>query len=239
MDWSITPSFVEEPTVAVQVVKVLGVGLASPEVQVTDLEVGPEVAQVVRGTAVVGDEVHQTVLVQEPRVLLEELLGGLPQRWNGLDVLVEGNGEPVLLAVVLHELENIVVNVTVDSDVWLHSPVVVVVHHQLVSVEEPGLVAAHVSVRDGVPVDDLLLLHRFSRGSSLVQVDPFREGPVLLWNQTVLGLTGDQSRGGSDELLGEWLVVEEHPIVAVLGVETVFDVSDRTNQRPQIVITGQ
>lgn len=90
VDRRIAPALVEESTSAVQVVKVVLVCLASPEVQVGDLEIGPEVT---RRVAVclrvmdwpplgISDEFHGVVLVQVLRVLSEELFCLGPQAGN-------------------------------------------------------------------------------------------------------------------------------------------------------------
>ena len=168
-----------------------------------------------------------------------EVAGSLPQGRDGSLVLLDGDGEGVLLVVVGHELEHIVVDVTVQLDVWLDSPVPVVVLQQRVSVEETGLEAAHVSVGDGVTVDDLLLAHVLSDLLRLVLVDPGWEGPVLLGDQTVLGGTGDHRGSDVLELLGELLVVQEDPVVLELGVEAVLDGLDGLDKRVQVSVTGQ
>ncbi|KAH3687477.1 hypothetical protein WICPIJ_001535 [Wickerhamomyces pijperi] len=167
MHWSITPSFVEEPSGLLQMLEVGLVGFASPEVHVGHFEVCPEVTQVV-------------------------------------------NGKSVVLVVLPHELEHVEVDVTVQLGAWLDSPVVLVVLHQLVVEEEPGLETTHVSVRDTGTVDDVL--HVLSGLGSLIGVDPVWEGPVLLWNEPELGLTGHQAGHDGFEFNTEWLLVKENPI---------------------------
>lgn len=44
MNGSIAPSFVEETTCSVQVIEIVVVGLASPEIHVSDFKVAPEMA---------------------------------------------------------------------------------------------------------------------------------------------------------------------------------------------------
>ena len=239
MHGSIAPSFVEETTSMVERGEEVDVGVGAEPVKVADLEVGPEVAVVVGLTAVVTKELHAVVLDNVLGVVLGEVLGGVPEGRNGLDVFVKTEGEAVLLLVVGHELEGVVVDVAVELDAGLDAPVPLVVEHQGMAEEEARLVAAHVSVADGVAVDDLLLLHRFADLGGLVLVNPFGEGPVLFGNLAVLGLAGHKSRCNLLELVVELVVVEENPVVVELAVEAVFDLADGLGDFPDIGVAGE
>jgi hypothetical protein len=146
-------------------------------------------ALVVGLSVIVGNELHQVVGVDHLGELVHVLLGGLPQSLNGGAVLKQRNGETVGLIVLSHELEHIIVDVTVQLDGGLDSPVVLELVHDRVSPEEAGLVSAHMSVGNGVTVDDLLLSHLLSGSSSSLLINEIGESPVLLANLTIVGLT--------------------------------------------------
>ncbi len=167
----------------------INVGIRTKPVEVTDFEVGPEMAVVVRFTVIIAEELHRVVLGNVLREVLCEVLGGVPERGNGLDVFVQTEGEAVFLLLLGHELESIVVDIAVELNTGLDTPVPLIVKHQWVAEKETGLVAAHVSVADGVAVDDLLFLHLLTDLGSLVLVNPLWEGPVLLGDLSVLGFT--------------------------------------------------
>jgi hypothetical protein len=196
-------------------------------------------ALVVRLTAIVTKELHRVVLGDVLRVVFGEILCGVPQGRNGLDVLVQAEGEAVLLLLVGHELERVVVDVAVQLDAGLDPPVPFVVEHQRVAEEEAGFVAAHVPVADRVAVDDLLLLHLLADPGGLVLVNPLRERPMLLGDLAVLGLARDERAGNSLELVAEVVVVEEDPVVVELAVEAVLDMTDRLCNLPDIRVAGQ
>lgn len=191
-------------------------------------------AHVVGLAAVVGDEVHEVVAVDELWELRGEVLDGAPEGPDGGLVLADGEDEAVLLVVDLHELEEVVLDVAEQRDVVVDSPVVLVLVEELALPEEAGLVAAHVSVRDGSAVRDVLLSEGLAGLVELVHVDEVRDGPVLLWDQAVLSLTGHKRAGDLLELLGEGLVVQKDPVVVVPVVEPVLDVSDGLDELPEV-----
>lgn len=129
-------------------------------------------APVVSSAAVITQEAHRVVLGEMLRVVLDELLGALPQRWDGLLVLEKTKDEAVLLALLGHETERIVVNVAEELDGGLNAPVVLVVEHQFLLEEEARLEATHVTVALRVTVDDLPRAHILAHLLGLLLVDP-------------------------------------------------------------------
>jgi len=172
-------------------------------------------------------------------VVLHELLGASPEGGNGINVFVQRKNETVLLVVLVHDAERIVVNVAEELDGGLNTPVVFVVHHELLSEEETGLESAHVTVADGVTVDDLALMHILTDLAGLLLVNPLREGPVFLRNQTIMSLTRAEGSGDLLELLIERLVVEENPVIVVSAVETILNLANGLGNFPNILVTGE
>ena len=164
-------------------------------------------AHVVGLSFVVGDKIHEVVLADVFWELVGELFYGTPEGADRSLVLAHGEDETVFLVVDLHELEQIVLDVAEQGDVVVDSPVVLVLVEQLTLPEETGLVAAHMSVWDGSTVRDVLLSESLAGTVELVSINEVRNGPVLLGDQTVLGLTGDQGRCDLLELLGERFVI--------------------------------
>ena len=255
VDRSITPSLVEETAVLVKRLEEIEVRLAAEPGQATNLKVGPlenvsfrsskylkltyEMALVVVFTAIVTEEAHRVALSNVLGVVLHELLGASPESGNGVDVLVERKNETVLLVVLVHDAERIVVNVAEELDGRLNTPVVFVVHHELLSEEETGLESAHVTVADRVTVDDLALMHILTDLAGLLLVNPLGEGPVLLGNQTIVSLTRAERSGNFLELLIERLVVKENPVIVVSAVETILNLANGLGNFPNILVTGE
>lgn len=109
------------------------------------------------------------------RVLLHEFLDRIPQRGDGFDILVQTDHEAVLFAVVGHPLESVVLDVAEEFDAWLDAPVPLVLKHQRMLEKEARLIATHVSIADGVAVDDLTSTHVFTCFLSLRLVDEVGE----------------------------------------------------------------
>ena len=126
MDWGVAPSLVEKAPSFVQVVEKFSVCLRTPEFQRGHLEVGPEVAQIIRFPLVVGNEVHEVVFGQVLGVFLDEVLDVAPQRRNRLFKLVDRNRQSLHLVIVLHVFVKFVVQVAVYLDARLDSPIPIV-----------------------------------------------------------------------------------------------------------------
>jgi hypothetical protein len=238
VDRSVTPSFVEETTGLVEVFEVVSVGLRPQEAKTADFKVAPEMAKVIGVSFIVREEAHVVALGDVLRELGHKLSDGLPESWDGFLVLVEGEGEAVFLLVVLHVEERIVVDIAEELDIRLNTPVVFVILEEFVFEEKAGFEAAHVAVGDGVTVDDFTLSHILADGGGFVLIDPFWEAPVFLWNETVLGLSGNETGGDLLELIIEGLVVEENPIVVVFAIEAVLDVANGLGEFPGVTVSG-
>jgi len=190
---------------------------------------------VVVGLSVVVRQESQRVVFSEMlRVLAHVGLDAVPEGWNCLNILVQAQYEAVLLSVIGHKLEGIVFDVAEQLNAWLDTPVPLVLEHEGVLKEKPRLVTTHVPVTDRITVDDLTSSHVFTNGLGLVLVDPFGEGPVLLWNQPVSRLARGKSACDLFESVVELLVVQEYPIVVVLVVEAVLNLANRTRDFPHI-----
>ncbi len=187
---------------------------------------------VVRGSAVVAQEAHRVAFGDVFGMRLGEVLHALPQRRDRLHVLVETQDEAVLLPVVAHVAEGVVVDVAEEIDARLHTPVPFELVHQRVAEKEAGFEAAHVSVADGVSVDDLPLRHVFPDRARLLLIDEVGEGPVFRRDLAVMGLSGDERSCDFLESLVEGLVVQEHPVIIVLPVESILDLADRVSYVP-------
>ena len=149
-------------------------------------------AVVVGFSTIITQESHGVALDNMLWVGLHEFLGALPESWNSLHIFVQTEDEAVLLLIVGHEFESIVVNVTEKLNAGLNTPVPFVVLHQFLLEEESGFESAHVTVADGVSVDDLTLSHIFTDLAGLVLVDVVGERPVLLGNLSIMSRAGNQ-----------------------------------------------
>jgi hypothetical protein len=255
VDRSITPSLVEETAVLVKRLEEIEVRLASEPGQATNFKVGPlnsiscetagnqsltyEMALVVVLTTVITEETHGVIGRDMLGVVLHELLGASPEGRNGVDVLVKRENKTVLLVVLVHDTERIVVDIAEELDRGLNTPVVLVVHHEFLSEEETRLESAHVTVADGVTVDNLSLVHILTDLAGLLLVNPLRERPMLLGNQTIVSLTRAERGGDLLELLIERLIVEEDPVVVVSAVETILDLSNGLGNLPDVLVSSK
>lgn len=135
---------------------------------------------------VVAEEAHRVVLCNVLWVVLHEFLDTVPESRNGLDVFVETEHKAVLLALLLHQPEGVVMNVAEDLDAGLNTPVVIVVHHEGLAEKEARLESAHVTIADGVSVDDLALPHVLADLLGPLLINVRRERPVLLGDLAIM-----------------------------------------------------
>lgn len=191
-------------------------------------------AFVVGLATVITDELHRVVFRNVLWVILHKLLHATPETGNSRFILVETDDEAVLLVILLHEAERVGAYVTEEFDAGLNTPVVFVVHHQRVAEKEARLIAAHVSIALGATVDNFLPIHFLASIGRLILVDPVGIGPVLLRDQAIVSRAGDQRGGQLFEILVKLLVIQEHPIVVVITVESVLDGSDGLDQIPKV-----
>ena len=175
----IPPPLIKEPPRAIEVVKVIFVRLTAPKGQIANLKVRPEMTGriPVRGLGalallVVRQPAHRVVGVQVLRVRGQELARLGPERRDALGRVVQVDGEAVGLVVVLHEAEDVVVDVAEEVHLRLHAPVVLRVREGRVLVEEAAVPAAHVVVGDHVGVLDFLLLQHAGGFLEEVGIDP-------------------------------------------------------------------
>ena len=167
-------------------------------------------------------------------MFLHEFLDTVPEGFDGLTIFVETEDETVLFLVVDHVLERIVMNIAEQLNAWFDSPVPFVVHHERLSEEEARFESAHVSVTDGITVDDFLLCHVFSDLSCFFLINPRWKRPVIFLDLAVMCLSGCQRCCDSNEFITEWFVVEKHPIVVIILVESVFDLTNGSCYFPRI-----
>ena len=197
------------------------------------------VAVIVGGTTVVTQKAQGVVFFDMLRVLLHEFLDTIPKRWNGLDILVQTKNKTVFLALVFHLLEWIVVNVAEELNAGLYSPVVFELVHQLVSEEESRLEATHMAVADGIAVDDLALGHVLSRLLCLFLINEVGERPLFFRNKTIVCFARDERSRDAFEIVVKRLVVEEHPVVVIIPVESILDLANRPSNLPCIGVPGE
>lgn len=255
----IAPALVKETAILVERLEVVEVSLGAEPSETANFKVGPlerdvsmrclqiemkkgnayKVAFVVGLAAVVAEEAHGVALGNVLWVVLDKLLDAIPESGDGLDVLVQAKNEAVLLVVLVHEAEGVVVDVAEQLDAGLHTPVVVVVEHELLSEEETGLKSAHVAVADAVAIDDLFGSHVLAHLLGLLLVDVRRERPMLLGNQAVVRLARNQRGSNLFKRLIKRLVIEEYPVVVVSPVEAVLDLTDGLCNLPDVTIASQ
>lgn len=141
---------------------------------------------VVRFTAVVAQKAHRVALGNVLGASRHELLDTVPERRDGLKILVQAEYKAVLFVVFLHVSERVKGDVAEQLDAGLDAPVELIVEHQRVAEEEARLVAAHVTVTLRISVDDLAFLHVLTHGLGLVLVDPFGVRPMVVGNHPVV-----------------------------------------------------
>lgn len=269
----IAPALVEEASRPVQMVEVVLVRLRPPEAHVSDLKVAPEVARrvtirvlVVLGPAyAVRQEAQGVLLVGVLRVLRHELDGLGPQARDGLGSVVEGQGEAVGLVVVLHEAEDVVVDVAEEVDLGLDAPVVLGVLEGRVLVEEAGVPAAHLVVGDLLGVLDVVFLEDLDGFLEEIVVDPRGDFPVLFGNNLcIIEYTSAQSFFSTRryvvttgpsltimafgaglrlrlllKLLGKGDVIEERPGIIELVVPCALEIVHRLEHARQLLVAHQ
>ena len=164
-------------------------------------------AMVVRITSIITQESHRVTISNVFWVVLHEFLGAVPKSRDGFHILVQAQDETVLLLIFGHEFERIIIDVAEQLNTWLDSPVPFIFQHQFLSEEEPRFKSAHVSITDGVAIDDLLLCHLLPNLACLFLVNVWWERPVLFWNLPIVGFSRYQ--GGCDlfECIIERLVI--------------------------------
>lgn len=123
MNWGVAPALVKEATRPVQVVKVVFIHLATPEIHVSYLKVAPEMAgRVAVGFLVVqwpvgrvNEPLDCVVRMQILGVFGDELERLWPERLDRFGRVVDIDDEAVGLVVVFHVAEHVVVDVAEEA----------------------------------------------------------------------------------------------------------------------------
>lgn len=180
MHGCVAPALVKEATCTIEVLEVSFVGWRAPELHVGDFEVGPEVAGAVTvGNFVVfgapftiGDPAHGVVFGKVFVVGGEEFDGFGPEGGDGLGRVVNVDGKAVGLVVVAHVAENVVVDVAVEVDMRLDTPIVLHVLECRMVVEQTAVPPAHLVVGFHAGILNVLLFQDLCALFEQVSVDP-------------------------------------------------------------------
>lgn len=191
MDGRIAPSLVEEASRTVEVLEIVLVRLAPPELHVSNLKVAPEVAGgealglsvVLRPPDVIDNPLDSAVLVQIARVVGQEFGRLGPQGGQSVRIVVEVQGEAVRLVVVLHVAEDVVVDIAEEMDLGLDAPVVADVLERGMLVEHAAVPATHLMVGHHVGILNTVLLKHGSRFFEDAGVDPRGRVPVVIGDE--------------------------------------------------------
>lgn len=92
------------------------------------------------------------------------------------------------------------------------------------------------AVADRVSVDYFLLGHILSYFLCFILVNPIWKGPVLWRDQAIIGFAGYKGAGDSFKGRIEGLLVQEHPVISVLSIETIFNLAYRLGYVPDIAV---
>lgn len=138
---------------------------------------------------------------------------------------------------VAHIFEWIISHVAEQFHARLHTPIPLVIVHQGLTEEEPRLESTHVPVAGRIAVYDLLFRHFLSHLPGLILVNEVGERPVFFGDLAVMGLA--RNEGGGNLLKGfiEWLIVKKNPIIAIIPIKSIFNMSNRFDNFPQIRIS--
>lgn len=198
-----------------------------------------KMAKVICLPSILADEFQVIVLYNMLRVLLHEFLDTIPDRSYGVSVFIQTDNKAIFLLVVFHELERVETDVTEIFDAGLHSPIVVEFLEELLAEKESRFKTAHVSVADGISVDDLFLLHILPNLGGFCLVDKVRERPVLFRNDSIMRFPRYKSSSYLYELVVEGHVIKKDPVIVIIPVESVLHLADRLGDLPNIPISGQ
>lgn len=183
----ITPSLIKESTSTIKVVEISLVGFTAEEVHVTDLEVRPEMAGrvaigllvMLRSQLVVHKPFHHVVVSDVFGVFGKEAFGLGPQARQTFRCIEEIDCESVRLVVILHVVEDVVVDVAVKFDLGFDSPVVSRVGEGRMLVKHSTVPSAHFVVRGFAGVLKALFFEVFVRFFDEIVIDPFGRFPVI------------------------------------------------------------
>lgn len=184
---SITPTLIKESTGTIEMIKVVLVGLASPEFQIGNFEIRPEMTGGVSicncvlfwPQRAVYQPIHRIILVNIFRVSCEELLGLRPQSRNALGCIKQVDCEAVGFVMVIHISEDIVVDVTKEVNLRFNPPVVTGVRQSGVFVEYATVPPTHLMIRHHFAILNALFFEDFRGFVEQVPVDPFGDIPMF------------------------------------------------------------
>ena len=188
MNGSIAPALVEETSSTIQVLEVVVILLATEEVQVSNLEVGPEMAGrisvgnlvVLRTDHIIRNPIHHVVLAQITRIRGKELLGLGPEGLDGLRRIIQVDSKAVGLVVILHIAEYVIIDTAEEFDLGLNAPIVAILFEGGVLVEHAAVPTAHLVVGDLVGILNVFLQENLSRLLEKRIVNPLGYIPVFL-----------------------------------------------------------
>ena len=156
---------------------------------------------------IITQPIYRITLSYVAWVFFHKLLCAVPQCWDRIDIFVKTYHETVFFAMILHVLEGIIGNVTVELNAWLNTPIPFVLIHQGLTEEKTWLESAHVPVTSRVSIDDFSLVHVLPDLASFVLINPFRKTPMFLRDLAIVSFP--RYEGSSDFLKFtiKWLVV--------------------------------
>lgn len=243
----IAPALIEETTRAVEMLKVVLVRFTPPEAHVCDLEIAPEVTctvaiclqVVLRSPLVVCNPAHCIVRMKVLVVRCQEFECLWPELWNRLRRVVQLNGKAVGLVVVLHEAEDIVVDITEEVHLGLDSPIVLHIRKSWMLVKQPRIPATHLVVAEQVSVLYILLFQYVCALGEQILIYPARHSPVVVWKNLISDLRFGELPRSLLELLGERYVVEKCPGVIELVIPCSFQIGHGLYDAFQLLITNK
>lgn len=154
----------------------------------------------------------------------DEFEGFGPEGGHGLWGIVEIDREAVGFIVVLHVVEDVVVDVAEKVDFGFYSPVITYVLQSGVVVKETAVPATHLVVGNHVAVLYVMLFEYLGAFLEEVVVDPAGDGPVFFGDELIVAFGFCFGAGAMFEFFGEGDVVEEGPGVVELVVPGSFEV---------------
>lgn len=150
----ITPPLIEEPACTIKVIEIIAVLFATPEPEIANLKITPEVACRVAMRFVRILRSPMAILKPFPRIILVYIFGVIrdefeslwPECFNRFGGVVDVYVKTVCLVVIGHPSKNVVVNVAEEVNIGLDAPVVLVVGEGWVLGKEPAVPSAHLMV---------------------------------------------------------------------------------------------
>ena len=187
MNGRIPPPFIEEAAGAIEMLEIIGVGGRAPEVEVTNLEVAPEMTGgvavcftiVIRPMKFIGQPAHGVVGMDVFRVGGQEFDRFGPESRDALGTVVDVDVEAVRLVVILHPTKDVVVDVAEEMNLGLHSPVVSHIGQCGMSEEKAAVPPTHLMIGTLRGVLYVLLLQDLNGLVIQLSIDPVRHRPVL------------------------------------------------------------